>query len=215
MFLVLIGVILYFGVGIVLMILLYRLLAKQGRSWRVRIGAAFALGFVVWAIPYGDHTVGKIYFNRLCNEEGGERIARTVEGVDGYMSVFGVPSRRPEDRGYRFYEDTVDKKGMTTRAMVNPDGSFVIEKNVAPISRYIVKWNRTSDNVQIERITTTIEDRVSGETLARRTAFLHRGGWLMRSLEAMNAYGASCPPGPTDAGATISLIKKVLRATSS
>lgn len=211
MFLVFIAVMVYFGLGIVLMFVAYRRMVKRGRSLAVRLGVVLLIGLIIWAIPYGDHMAGKIYFNWLCKKEGGERIARTVEDVEGYMWVFGVPSRKPEGRGYRFYEDRVDKKGMTTRATVTTDGSFVVEKNVSPISRYIVKRNRLLENVQIARVTDNIEDRVTGEELARYTEFQHRGGWLMRSLEAMNAYGVVCPTRPKDDIPAMLLVQRVLK----
>lgn len=213
MFLVFIAVMVYFGLGIVLMFVAYRRMVKRGRSLAVRLGVVLLIGFIVWAIPYGDHTLGKLEFESLCKKEGGEHITRTATDVEGFMwSLFEQPAGNPRELGYQFVEGKVNQNGLTSRLSATPDSSYVMEKNVTPISRYVFNLSRTTENTQIERVTDTIVDRVTGEELAHRTEFLHRGGWLMRSLASMNAYSVVCPSRPKHESETILFIKKVLKA---
>lgn len=194
MFLVLIGMLIYFGLGIVLMFLVYRRMAKQERSWRVRIGAVLAVAFVVWAIPYGDHTLGKIEFKILCEKEAGLRIYRTASDVEGFRSPF-ASGNTPRQLGYRFVEE-VHASGTIMRYTLQNDGRTVEERTSTPISRYVVDQKASMIGIQISRSEISIVDLKTNGKLAEYVEFGHHGGWFARQLAAMHAYRAICPAEP-------------------
>jgi hypothetical protein len=205
-FLILIGLLIYFGLGIALMFVAYRRMAKQKRSWRTRIGVVVAIGFVVWAIPYGDHTLGKIEFKMHCAREAGLRIYRTVSGVEGFRSPF-ASGNTPRQLGYNFVEE-MQSNGKITRHTLQNDGRTITEAVQIPISRYAVDRKSSMIGVQISRGEYSIIDLKTNEKLAEYVQFGHLGGWFARQLAAMHAYRSVCPP---EAFSLSKLIRDVLR----
>lgn len=194
MFLILIGLLIYFGLGIALMFVAYRWMAKRGRSWRARIAVVLAIGFVLWAIPYGDHTLGKIEFRTLCEKDIGLRIYRKESNVEGYRSPSGTRNT-PLEEGYRFFEK-MNPDGTVTRYTLQGDKRVIEERDVTPTSRYLVDRKRSVINAQITRSETFVVDVTNNEKLAEYVSYAHHGGWFARQLAAMHAYSAVCPPKP-------------------
>jgi hypothetical protein len=197
-FLVLIGMLIYFGLGILLTFVVYRRMAKQGRSWRVRVGAVLTVAFVVWAIPYGDHTLGKIEFKILCGKEAGLRIYRSVSDVEGYRSPW-VSNDSPKAHGYVFAEQ-INRDGTVTRYTLRSNGTVTEERGAKPVSRYVLDRRQIAINSQITRSEYFIVDSKTNEKLAERVGFGHHGGWLPRQLAAMHTYHAACPSEPFSMG---------------
>lgn len=164
MFLILIGLLIYFGLGIALMFVAYRWMAGKGRSWRARIGVVLVIGLVVWAIPYGDHTLGKIEFKMHCAREAGLRIFRVVSDVEGFRSPF-ASGNTPRQLGYNFVEE-MQSNGTITRHTLQSDGRIIKEAAPIPISRYVVDLKSSMIGVQISRSQYFIIDLKTNEKLA-------------------------------------------------
>lgn len=191
MFLVLIVVLGYFLAGLVAVIVLARSLARREISLVWKIGAPLGLAFVVWAIPYGDHTFGKYKFQRMCTQEAGTRIYKIANQVKGVRSPYGAENT-PSEYGYQFWErDNSD--GTVDRFSLLDGGTVKSEKRVASISRYRVIQSRYRAGRQFTRTRTTVVDTESNEILAEKVEIGHAGGWLHRQLSDMYSYRAWCP----------------------
>lgn len=208
MFLVLIAGIVYFALGIALIVKIYSNMTEEGRSLRARAITVLLIGLVVWAIPYGDHTIGKIHFKILCEKEAGLRIYRTVSNVEGFRSPF-ASGNTPRQLGYKFVEE-MHSNGTTTRFTVLSDNRVIEEQLAAPTSRYIVDRKTSKISTQVTRSEYSIIDGKINEKLAEYIQFGHHGGWLPRQLAAMHAYRAVCPPEPFNLS---KLILDVLKPT--
>ena len=193
MFLVLIVVLGYFLAGLVAVIVLARSLARREISLVWKIGAPLGLAFVVWAIPYGDHMVGKFKFQKLCEVEAGLRIYKVANGVKGFRSSFAAKST-PRDLGYQYVE-RINSNGSVDRYSVQSDGKVVEEKSVTPVSRYEFSIVQSKLETQISRKSEAVVDLLNQEKLAEYIEYGHAGGWLYRQLAGMHAYRNICPAG--------------------
>ena len=77
---------------------------------------------IILLLASWDNIIGNIMFNRVCKEEGGERISKTVENVDGVMmdapdGCYGICLRALLEKRYKFIEVNVikpQKSALTT-----------------------------------------------------------------------------------------------------
>src|SRR3989304_2288943 len=102
----------------------YKVVRRIKPNW----GKALAVAVFV-LIPTADAVYGRIKLKQLCEAEGGVKIYRTVEGVEGF---YGFPmSPAPEwltKHGYRFLEGTDYPDGKPMRMKLGPDGKVIEEK---------------------------------------------------------------------------------------
>lgn len=209
MFLAFVLLLAYFVSGTALAVTVYRRMKGKNRSLRARLGVSFAIIFVVWAIPYGDHTLGKIQFILLCSEDSGLRVFRTVINVEGFRSISGS-ANTPVQLGYKFFEK-ITSDGSIIRYEVGDKGQVTEKRKAIPRSRYLVGRKETNISLQIIRIEDVIVDLKNNERLAEFVQYGHRGGWLNRQFGAMHAYHVSCPAQSVNFG---KVILDVLRVDS-
>ena len=93
-------------------------LAVSLAVWRIKRSktAATVVFLVLFLLPSWDEIFGNIYFNYLCHARGGQRIYKTVKGVDGYYradEAVGCNDDCMEEllknRAYQFIEVNVPK----------------------------------------------------------------------------------------------------------
>jgi hypothetical protein len=104
--LIAVGVVLiYVVVAATLMVRTHRFASARALSRAWRMTAPLVVLLVALAIPFGDHLVGWLYFRYLCEREAGERIYRTVDGVEGVRWMWPLADRdTARELGYLFVE---------------------------------------------------------------------------------------------------------------
>jgi hypothetical protein len=118
--------------GVCIVVALYVSLVKIKPWWgKIYVIAAFAL------IPTTYAVYGLIKFERLCKDEGGLKIYRTAQGVDGFYSPFADESVLTK-YGFAFVESGLSP-GTYVRLSRSPKGNIVEEKIESLKSRYIYR----------------------------------------------------------------------------
>lgn len=147
-------------------------------------------------IPTWDIIPGKLYFNNLCETEGGLKIYKTVEGVEGFYYEPGASPSGEVLRtyGYKFVEGAAG--GATYRYTLSVNGKIVRDDIAQPISRYSVKSERYPPRWNTVRHQKVVEDRQTKEILAIRTQFEYLGNWFQQTVSPLLGGGAFCtlPP---------------------
>ena len=84
--------------------------ARHGYRWKGKSSALLGVLLIAYAIPFGDHTVGYLYFRHLCEKEAGVKIYRTVSDVEGFWWWPIQSGEMALKYGYAFVEGGVDPK---------------------------------------------------------------------------------------------------------
>jgi hypothetical protein len=163
--------------------------------------------FLAYAILFGDHTIGHVYFKNLCATESGTKIYRVVPKVDGFWWSAIGDGQIAIQYGYDFVEGGV-YRDKADRYIVSGLKINTL-KNVKSASRYVVytkyvnvfggeeisESKKAGMFVKAEKI---IEDTASRERLAVETSFVFRSGWLVRAAlsGAFSTVVARCPREP-------------------
>lgn len=169
-------------------------------AWRVLVIAVFIL------IPTWDIIPGKIALAHYCEKEGGIRIYRSVDGVEGFLSLNGgVYEEYFKLYGYKYVEiansvrDPRTGRGVNVeyiRATLGDDGKVKKEKIDHPLSRYAYKAaSRTGEGRMafgLVRNIDSISDLQTNEIMATRTEIYSRGNWLQRYVSPILGSGGYC-----------------------
>lgn len=139
-------------------------------------------------IPSGDAIIGRLYLKHLCAEEGGLKIYRVAEHVDGFMGDGSHSDYWVKEHGYQFAEDR-PVNGMTTRYS-QQNGQIVQKDKVLPISKYRLSLLNFGETKHVymrqQYVLKTIN---TGEVLASDTQIYFNGGWAERFLAAFSDAG--------------------------
>jgi hypothetical protein len=185
-----------------LWIVLTGFIVDKGPKWLVRAGAPRSeswatrvlLLVAMLAIPLGDDLWGRFRVNQLCSAEGGQKIFKTIQNVEG-VQVNGINGDLVGELGYRFIETRESSffKGRfikePARYSVGPNGLPEIEKNIVPKARYAHIQGQVQLPGQIRRYQQFIIDLKTNDVLAKDTSFVFLGGWAFRML--YSAYGGA------------------------
>jgi len=168
-------------------------------KWRALVIAVFIL------IPTWDIIPGKIALDRLCEKEGGIKIYRSVEGVEGFLSVDG---RVYEDyfkrNGYRYVEIAKEKRDPKTgnvtgtefaRVTLGNDGKLKSEKIENIVSRYAEKLLGNYEIISwlgIAGFGDLIIDQKTREIIGEYREIGWRGNWIQRYASPILGGGGSC-----------------------
>ena len=138
-------------------------------------------------IPTADAVYGRMKLKALCATEGGMKIFRTVEGVEGFYNMGGsADDGLLVKHEYRFVEG--DAKGDShERKSKLLTGEIVWEANVRLKSRFAIKLVPGNLRDKYLKNETQIIDISTNEILARTTRFSYSGGWVERSIAGL--YG--------------------------
>ncbi len=120
-------------------------------------------------IPTWDEITGRIYFQYLCEAEGGSKIYKTVELPKEYFNQQGKADLKLSKKQGAFLE-------IADRYVTSHSGQTV------------------SKTFRIDKTTITVKDTVTNAVLASNTYFLHFGGWVINNTGAQ-VRGTSCPQG--------------------
>jgi hypothetical protein len=123
--------------------------------------------FALWL----DGTQAELQMLRMCAQEGGLRVHRTVSGVEGVLGIGVHPT--DTDKGYRFYELEHPRASLERRIYRRdrlPDGSLVESYRTEPEARFELQ----TTNGRIQTWTyhvvwqdLVLRDRITGEVLAQ------------------------------------------------
>lgn len=170
-------------------------------------GLVLATLFLLYAIPFGDHTLGEIRKHQLCREYGGVKIYVVIENVDGFMwAQSGRQGDPPHTTyGYTFFEssDMGDRIYRYTKQLDGSIDSQIVEK---PRSRYVVRstpYEKIGQQHSVRKF--TIVDVHDNKILAAHGFVAFDGGWL--------GFGRTiCPEGPFD---PVGFVQQVLKPAKS
>ncbi len=199
------------GLAILLIVVLYVALAVwlvvRMNGWRRKA----VVGLIAFLLPTADGFLGRKYVEHLCAKDGGLKVYRVVEGVEGVLGL--APDRQTLKRtGYRFVEidrATVDPKRAYWRIEQLPDGQIQQEFDAKPRAKYIVetKHGGTGFPTHIAISDLQVRELASGELAARFRMYSGGAGLAERFLAQFTgagyAQGAECaapvqPVGPDE-----------------
>lgn len=170
-------------------------------------GKAFVV-VAVLLIPTADAVYGRIRLKHMCEAEGGLKIYKTVEGVEGFRDG----RSRPEEEwitkyGYRFVEGE-GANGTPARVSRQANGTIIMENNVTPISKFAFEHSGGDFARGYAQDEIRVRDLATNEILARNLNISYQGGWVERfvaSVYAARGFAGACQEG----GAWISPTKIV------
>ena len=168
--------------------LYYRAVRKVLKRVKPYWGKALVI-VIALLIPTADAVYGRHKLKRLCAQEGGLHIYRVVEGVKGFES----PSIRP-DKGwlgigkYQFMEGKeLGSSGKRSRLSLRPDGTYLHEVDITPMSEYAYKYKPGNLKDIYLRDEDLVYVRATGEVLGRYVNISYAGGWLERAINGLYA----------------------------
>jgi hypothetical protein len=164
---------------------------KIVRRIQPRWGKAVAVLFFI-GILVADGIYGRIKLAAMCTEQGGLRIYRTVQNVEGFYSPF-AGEKFLKNHDYAFIESGSSKPYV--RYAKQPNGAISQEKTSELKSRFAYRTVRgdLGDVYMIDRF--QVIDRERNEVLAETVNYVYAGGWIERaiaSLYAARGEGGSC-----------------------
>ena len=169
-------------------------------AWRLFVIAVFVL------IPTWDIIPGKIALAHYCDKEGGIKIYRSVDGVEGFLSLDGrVYEEYFKRYGYKYIEVAKEMRDPKTgksvgneyvRVLLGKDGKLREERVNQLISRYGFRDYRSYDTYVapwgITLFSASVVDIQTGETIAVDKRFGWYGGWVRRANRPLLGAGDGC-----------------------
>lgn len=175
------GLAVVFFIGLYIAIAYWMFKRFDGSNFRWLVVALAVL------IPSGDAVIGRLYLKGLCAEEGGLKVYRVVEHVDGFMEQLGT-DYWVKIGGYQFSEDFPMNGGVTRYSRM--DGQVVQEDNVPPQSQYRVRRQHIGNvHDRYRRSVFLVERILNGEVLATDTQIAFNGGWAERFIALFSDAG--------------------------
>ena len=166
-------------------------------------------------IPTADGIYGRIKLKQMCKTEGGLHIYRVVEGVEGfYYPKFSPDKFWLSKAGYKFVEGKDN-----TRLSLQPDGTYLLQKDVVPISKYVYDFHNTGDPLKdiFNRTDFFIRARDTGEIMGNLIYINYAGGWFERfiaGLYAARGSGGSCGSDIDPVSGLVTTVLKPIHTTS-
>ncbi len=166
------------GIGVLLVIGLYFFIAYKIvgalKTKRLKWLAVVILAL----IPTADAVVGRVYLQHLCATEGGLKVNRVVNGVEGFIGAFGVDVEAVEKYGYKFSESSPWNGRVDRYSKVN--GQMINENNVTPKSKFRVRLLNIGERDIYIRQMLVVETFPSEGMLAAHAQIGFSGGWAER-----------------------------------
>jgi hypothetical protein len=189
--LILLAVMTWFFVSIAIAARSMSLFGLKNAPSRRRAVIWVLLFLAVLCAPFFDDMYGRYNVKRLCDSQGGLKVFKTVENVEG-VQLAGADEITLRAMGYRFVESVSEKFGGSyqlppTRYSLDVSGRVLIEKNITPRARYAYQRRDTGLGNHIRQQDQLIMDLQVNEVLARNTNFLFPGGWFLRYVHG--GYG--------------------------
>lgn len=176
------GLAVVFFIGLYIAIAYWLFKRFDGSNFRWLVVALAVL------IPSSDAIVGRLYLKHLCAAEGGLKVYRVVEHVDGFMGDGSHSDYWVKEHGYQFAEDR-PVNGMTTRYFKQNE-HIAQEINVPPQSQYRVRSEYVGSlRDRYLRHVFQVETIPNSETLATDTQIAFNGGWAERFIALFSDAG--------------------------
>ncbi|MDO8262338.1 MAG: hypothetical protein Q7T21_03835 [Gallionella sp.] len=172
------------GLAVIFFVALYVVIAfKVVGKFKASRYKWLAVALIV-LIPGGDAVVGRVYLKYLCADEGGLKVYRVAEHVEGFMDDYR--DYWVKNREYQFSEDFLLNGKVTRYSKQN--GQIVREGNVMPRSQYRVSssFGNTKDLYLRSQF---VVETLQGEVLATDTQISFNGGWAERFLALFSDAG--------------------------
>ena len=152
-----------------------------------------ALAFVLAIlIPTGDAIYGRIVLNQMCEAEGGLRVYKTIENVDGFFESRGPNERMVRELGFEFSEGPdADRRKTVNRLTIDTSGKVILEKNVERKSTYQLRAIEGDSSMQFVRYGIVVESNDGLDVLGQFLDVNYAGGWMERALNGFYAYRGS------------------------
>lgn len=166
---------------------------------------------VLVLIPTADAVYGRVKLKQMCEAEGGLKIIRSVEGIEG---LFGGNSL-PEDEwitkeGYKFIEGR-SFKGKNVRKERGETGALVTLSDINIKSKFGLGSTNGNRATTFTRTELFIYEIATQDKLATFTNITFRGGWVERLIAGLySGFPNSGGCEMKDFG-SISWVKLVLR----
>lgn len=183
----------------------YVVVRKVPKIW----GKALALVVAV-LIPTADAVYGRLKLKHLCETEGGVKMFRTVEGVEGVRSFLGADEYLLKEGRYRFVEGAEGSSGMVRNTM-SSDGSVAKEKNVTAKSLFSLEYEPANSTGWFRKSTYLVKELASGEILGSDTNIVFMGGWIERFIGGL--YGGSSGVRECASDASVVRARKLVYST--
>lgn len=160
----------------------YRIVRRTPPLWGKALVVLAAL-----LIPTADAVYGRYRLKEMCAAEGGLRIYRVMENVAGFED----PKSRPDESWigagkFQFVEGE-ELSGKRSRLSLRPDGTYLHEVAITPISEYVYEKEHGNDKDIYYRYEQRIRVRATGEVLGRYIDFNYAGGWVSRMINGIYA----------------------------
>ncbi len=196
----------YVAVVAVITIVFVKLAGKLGAQPKGKVTVALISLATFALIPTWEIIPAQRQFEHLCQTEAGVKIYKTIDNVEGLISVFsgiGVAEDFLKNDGYQFVEGK-DVSNQWVRYSLDEQGKTVKQHIDVPTARYRI--DKVQSQLQYAvKDEIVIEDVRTKEKLATRTAFSPLGGWLAKEL---HWFSGSCRGNDMELG---ELITKTLR----
>lgn len=148
-----------------------------------------ALALVVMLlIPTADAIYGRYKLKQMCAAEGGLKVYRVAEHVEGFSDVDSVSDYWVKEQGYQFIEN-LPTNGSSTRYSRQND-QIILEEKVTPKSQYSVDLKKLGwINDTFMKNQYFVGATATGEILATDTQIAFNGGWAERLIAMFSDAG--------------------------
>ena len=155
----------------------------------VKVKPDWAKGLALLAtllIPTTDAVYGRIKLQGMCKAEGGLKVYRVINGVEGFMDN-STRDYWIKNHGYQFTESS-PVNGKVTRYS-KKDGQIIKEDPVSPKSQYQIRHKIYGEKEPFRHDQYLIVNIVTSEILATDTQIGFNGGWVERFIATISDGG--------------------------
>ncbi|MDH5191908.1 MAG: hypothetical protein OEW89_11755 [Gammaproteobacteria bacterium] len=148
-------------------------LGKRFQGAGVKFIGGLVIFGVAFLLPFADEIAGRVYFNYLCNSEGGSKIYKSVEVGREYFLLPGE----------------ID---MNTAGRLPAKGGELNMNKLKEKYSFITNSTKISSLFRIQKRVVIVKDNLSDEVMGENINFLYFRGWLINSTSP-HVSGKSCP----------------------
>ena len=181
---------------------------KLVRRMRSPSGRAIVI-LAMLLIPTADAYYGRLKLDRLCATEGGLKVYRVVQGVDGFFSPFTAGTFL-DKHPFQFLESGDPNIGFV-RFSRGPAGGVITQQVSELRSRYEYRKVPGESRDIYKRDAFQVVARDTHEVLGEIVRFTFAGGWVERVIADM--LGGSADAGNCQVGNANHIQEQVIDAT--
>ena len=143
-------------------------------------------------IPTWDVILGRLYFYSLCMTEGGQNIYKTVEINKEYYSPNVSKAKLPEGQEWEIGKEYVMHiEG--DHPMVKRTVKVVVDPEKLKDRYEIVVAKFANEKIlNVQKISSFVKDKQTGEILGTATSFAYWGGWVAKH-SVSHVVAIECP----------------------